>query len=308
MRIIFFSASNFGLACLKVISKIEEIQIVGIVTTLNDIIITNGKRMENIHHVLFDEEADKYGIPILHISGSMEQKEYIQWMEEKKMDFGLAIGWYKKIPKVILDIPKKGLAGIHGSLLPQYRGGAPLVWAMIQGEKMTGVSLFYFTEGIDEGDIIAQRSFEIKYSDYISDIYKRMEWHAIEILKTELPNISNNTINTWKQPVSEPIKVWPMRSPEDGIINWEQSAEQIYNFIRAQSRPYPGAYTYMNHTKVHIWKSKVIESIGNNELNHCKCGDMIKCETGFGFLAVTGSGILKVEDYTIDELRVNETN
>lgn len=301
MRLIFFSASDFGLRCLESILKLDKIQIVGVVTVCNNIVISNKKKMENIHYVSFDNIAVKYKIPILYIDGKMGQEKYIQWIKNKRPDFGLAAGWYKKIPQSILNIPPKGLAGIHGSLLPQYRGGAPLVWAMIQGEESTGVSLFYFTEGIDEGDIIAQRSFKIYDNDYIHDVYNRMERYSFEMLKEELPKIADGKMNAWKQNFSGQTKVWPMRNPDDGLINWSQSAEQIYNFIRAQSKPYPGAFTYINNRKVYIWRSKPVSHIENIRMMDREFRSLIDLEATTSFAVTTGQGILEISDFSCEK-------
>jgi methionyl-tRNA formyltransferase len=160
------------------------------------------------------------------------------------------------IGKEIRKIAKLGAWGIHASLLPKYAGGAPLVWAIIEGETQTGVTLFRMESGVDDGDIIEQVSFEIQESENISDIYKKATKASKDILnKVFLPDYKIQ----FKQQVKSEIRIYPQRSPEDGIINWEWDTKRIKDFIRAQTKPYPGAWFEINGKKIIIWDADIIE-------------------------------------------------
>ena len=163
------------------------------------------------------------------------------------------------IPTKILAIPPLGCVGIHASLLPKYRGGAPLVWAMIHGERETGVTMFFFEKGMDSGDVIAQNRFRIEQEDTISDVLRKSKLASLSILTEFLPQIASGTAPRIPQDESQ-ATYFPQRSPEDGRIDWSWSSEQIRNFIRAQTKPYPGAYTIVNDKKLIIWSADVVET------------------------------------------------
>ena len=157
------------------------------------------------------------------------------------------------IPKKIRDIATKGAWGIHASLLPQYAGGAPLVWAIIESQKKTGVTLFKIDSGVDDGDIIAQKGFPILKNDTIKEVYEKATKISIEIL--------NKTLNSknikFKPQDKSKIVVYPQRSPSDGLIDWSWNSKKIKDFIRAQTKPYPGAYTIINNKKIIIWDADI---------------------------------------------------
>ena len=163
----------------------------------------------------------------------------IEVIKKINPDVILVMGWFYLVPKKIRDIAKYGACGIHASLLPKYAGWAPLVWAIINGEKETGVTFFQFDDSVDGGDILAQKSFAIDYHDSIKEVYEKATIKSIEILLTTLPELEN--IQFIKQDKSK-LEIWDKRTPSDGEIDLTQSSFELYNFIRAQSSPYPGAF------------------------------------------------------------------
>ncbi len=196
-----------------------------------------------------------------------------------KIDYVLVIGWYKLFSKRILKHPSNFFLGIHQSMLPKYRGGAPLVWQIINNEKSVGYTIFKFNPGIDSGDIIFQESIKITRTQYINDIMNRLELKIINFFESSFLEtlIKKKFI---KMPADQ-SKIYSQRKPIDGKINWNDSSEKIYNFVRAQSYPYPGAFSYFNNKKYIIWKAstsskKIVGNEGdilklNNNL-YVKCG------------------------------------
>lgn len=302
LRILLISASEFGYKCLSVFQQLPQVEIAGIITSEQETITVQKEKIQNIHSISFDSFAHKHNIPLLKISGAFKNDADVQWVQMRNAGLGLAIGWYQKIPREILNIPTLGIAGIHASKLPLYRGGAPLVWAIINGEKEAGVSLFYLSDKMDEGDLLAQRSFPIGPSDYIDDVYQRMEKISMGMLAETLNSISEGHLESKKQEkLPENTKpVWPMRTPKDGLINWSNPANEIYNFIRAQSKPYPGAYTILGGHKLHIWRSHVEEKDTTQELPGTVLS--IKYENGkpIVWIAVGGRTILSVDEMSVD--------
>lgn len=172
-----------------------------------------------------------------------------------KVDFAIVIGWYHMVPKKLRDLFPIGCAGFHASLLPQLRGGAPLNWAILHGFKETGVSFFELSDGVDDGLLYAQESFIIKPSDYISDLIEKSEKKIIKILKENLSCIKENNFMKYQQ-VGIP-SYCGQRIPEDSQINWNKSAEDILKLIKASSKPYAGAYSFLKKEKVIVWKAEL---------------------------------------------------
>ena len=164
-------------------------------------------------------------------------------------------------------------------MLPKYKGGAPLVWQIINNEKSVGYTIFKINSGIDSGDIIFQESIKITRTQYINDIMNRLELKIINFFESSFLKTLMKK-NFIKMPINQ-NKIYSQRKPTDGKINWNDCSEKIYNFIRAQSYPYPGAFCYFNDIKYIIWKAstsskKIVGNEGdilklNNNL-YVKCG------------------------------------
>lgn len=205
-----------------------------------DISYSEGK-VKNSNYANLKDIADNYSIPIFEVESKagMRLENYQDHISEMGIELLLVLGWYYMIPRSVREILLYGAWGIHASLLPKYAGGAPLTWAIINGEQETGVTLFRMDDGVDDGDIIAQESFEIAFDDTIKDVYLKAERASKTVLSNTLGDIG--AIEFTPQDKSR-IEVFPQRSPDDGEIDWNLPARDLYNFIRAQSSPYPGAF------------------------------------------------------------------
>ena len=199
------------------------------------------KKVKNTNYADLTHIAKNYNIPYYEVNSvnGKRLKDYKDIIKDLNLDLLLVLGWYYMIPKDIRSLAKYGAWGIHASLLPKYAGGAPLNWAIINGEKETGVTLFRMEDGVDDGDIIAQKSFSIDIKDTIKEVYEKATMESKKILLDTLNNIGS--VKFIKQDKTK-IKVYPQRKPEDGEIDLTMNAIDMYNFIRAQSSPYPGAY------------------------------------------------------------------
>jgi len=240
MKIIFFGASKLGYDACKLIIEKNLADVAAIFTIPQEFKISySTSTVKNVQYADFSGLAEKYNIPLIYVEGKMSS--YKERIEELKPDFLLVIGWYYMIPKSIRELAPLGCAGIHGSLLPKYRGGAPLVWAIINGEEEAGISFFYFDDGVDDGDLIAQIKFPITYEDTIADILRKTNEATLEAVEKYIPLISESTAPRVKQDHTKATYV-PQRKPDDGEIDLTKTAGELYNFIRAQSSPYPGAF------------------------------------------------------------------
>lgn len=254
MKIVFFGSTELGYKCCEALIQNNE-NVVGIFTIPKKFKISYSKnKVDNVLHADFHTLGRKYNIPVIGVEGMNDK--VLDEVRKLAPDFLLAVGWYYMIPKNIREMLPLGSAGIHASLLPKYRGGAPLVWAMINGEKKTGVTLFYFDEGVDTGDIIDQVEFEILPDDNIRHLLQKAEISCISMVKRAMPKIANQSTDRIQQNNDE-ASSYAQRKPEDGLINWEWDPVRIKNFIKAQTKPYPGAYTIQNGLKITIWEADI---------------------------------------------------
>lgn len=241
MRIIFLGATRFSAEILEYLLS-QHIRVTCIFTIPEKFRISYSKRkVKNFNYADLSLIARRHKIKLYRIDSLRGKRisDYSDAIERIRPDVIIAAGWYYIVPKKIRDMAKYGAWGIHASLLPRYAGGAPLVWAMINGEKKAGVTLFKLSDGVDDGDIISQKSFPISLDDTVKDAYDKATVITKEILAKALKNITR--IKPKPQDRSR-IEVYPQRIPEDGEIDLKQNALDVYNFIRAQSFPYPGAF------------------------------------------------------------------
>lgn len=292
MRVVLFSSTAFGRRCLEhALLQSNDVEVVGVLTTRQEIRISySSKPVWIANHAVFDDLGALHGFGV--ITGEQINKEtYLEALDCWKPDLILVLGWYYMVPEAARKAAPQGCLGIHASLLPKYRGGAPLTWAILNGETETGVSLFCLEEGVDSGDIVAQARFDILLDDTIETVYAKAEQASISLLKEQLPLVASGVANRICQDESEATFV-PQRKPEDGLIDWSRSAIDIHNFVRGQSRPYPGAFTYASAGVNHIWHTQLVTD--RNE--HITPGLVIASAGTTGYLVCCGDGVLNVLD------------
>lgn len=189
-------------------------------------------------------------IPFHLVKNVAETKEVIRSINPS---VALVHGWYQMLP--VEELMNTLFLGFHYSPLPRYRGNAPLVWQIINGEKRLGVSFFQLTAGMDEGGLVAQDFFTLSSQESIADALLKAGDCVHRMLLEFLTDWPDKSISLNKQP-SELPSYCGLRLPEDGKIDWHSHSEKIHDFIRAQSKPYPGAFTFMpDGRKLTIWKS-----------------------------------------------------
>ena len=249
-RVLFLGSKQIALKSLSTIYDLDKSSLIGIIT-IDD---KNDERnvFEGIHRFSKDRNID------FHVVKSKQESEDL--ITKFKPDLCIVVGWYWFISKKILDSVPYGFLGIHGSLLPKYRGGSPLVWAIINGEKQVGFSIFSFSSGIDNGPLWGQKKIEISNNEYIAEILTRVEDEIVVFLKEKYPLILSGSIKPIHQNEND-ATYCSQRIPEDGKIDWSQSSVNIFNFIRAQSKPYPGAFTFWNNCKITIWDASPVDCV-----------------------------------------------
>lgn len=217
------------------------------------------RKVKNCNYASLHEMSANLDIPLYEVeSPDKTIQHYSDIIQSLELDILLVIGWYYMVPKSVRDLAKEGAWGIHASMLPDYAGGAPLVWSIINGEKQTGVSLFRLDDGVDDGDLIAQQAFDIDEHDSISEVYQKATEHSKTLLASafkQYPDID------YKAQDKQKIKIYPQRCPDDGEMDLNLSAKELYNFIRAQSAPYPGAFIKTRDGKKLVIEKARIENI-----------------------------------------------
>lgn len=274
MNIVFIGASAFGEKCLRHIVKIsrnsDDIRITGVVTAPCQFPISyNKKGMTNVLHADVTSICHEHNIEMTTITDGMRGEGLFNTVEAWKPDLFIVAGWYHMVGKKWRDLAPA--YGLHASLLPDYSGGAPLVWAIINGERETGITMFEFDEGVDSGRILGQKRTSIHDDDTIKTVYARIEDLGLDLLSDVLPKIANGSASFTTQDASK-RRLVPQRKPEDGLIDWNQDAATIYNFVRAQTKPYPGAFFMNDGKKITVW---ACECVRDKSPTHIimPCGD-----------------------------------
>lgn len=182
-------------------------------------------------------------------------KDISNSLKDLNPDIGFAVGWYHMIPSYIRDIFSYGVLGIHASLLPELRGGAPLGWSILLNKSETGISLFKLTDGVDDGLICGQKKFSISSTTTVTDLIELCEVASLELIENCLINLKNKDFSFMEQ---TGIPTYCLqRIPEDGRILWSQyDSDYVDRLVRATTRPYPGAFTYHKGTLIRIWKAQ----------------------------------------------------
>jgi methionyl-tRNA formyltransferase len=202
----------------------------------------------------------RYGVPLHYISG-INEPEAFEILSTLKPDVIFVIGWHQIVRPPVMRLARVGLIGAHASYLPHNRGSAPINWAIIRGERETGNTLMWLAEGVDEGDIIDQRAFPISPYDTCATLYARVAETNRDMLLAVLPRLLAGEHPGRPQPKSDE-PVLPRRRPADGRIDWDAPAGMIYDFVRALTRPYPGAFSTLDGKQWWIWKAALPASDG----------------------------------------------
>nr|WP_281412016.1 formyltransferase family protein [Motiliproteus sediminis] len=217
----------------------------------------------------------------------MENNDQLQALVERtEPDVVFVCGWYRVIPEALISRPLLGFFGIHNSLLPRYRGHAPLIWSLLNGDAEVGASLFKFDQGMDTGDVYHQWSIP-NDGGYVNSIIDSLD-RAIE---KSFGRVFDRVIRGEQPRMTQPHRdasYCAKRRPEDSAINWNRSAEATLRFIRTLSAPYPDSFTFIDSRKVYILKAEAfdfpISGIPGQVVCHIDRGAVICCGDGRGIL------------------------
>ena len=286
-KIVLICALENGKIALDYFSNLDKKGVIDLIKiyTYKDELIPN-KNM----YIRLDNIADNN---ILTKVGKIN--DYKNEIKELNPDFIFVVGWSQLINKEIINASKKGTIGFHTSKLPKDRGRSTIAWQISEGYTETALTMFYISEGIDNGDIIAQENIKIEQNDYVKDILSKINQSTYNLLKTYFPLLLSGKAPRIKQDETQ-ASYRRLRTDNDSLINWNSNTDKIYNLIRAVSFPYPKAWTLYNGGKIKINYASMIDFTFKKFYFFEKTGTIIGNMKGFGYLIKTRDGIIAIDD------------
>ncbi len=210
MRLVFIGATEFSRRCLTACLGLDAVHVVGVVTAPPRFEISyRPSGVQNVRHGDLAELAQAASIPILTVKRGMSDEGLLNSVAELQPDAFVVAGWFHMVPRSWRELAPA--YGLHASLLPEYRGGAPLVWAMINGEERTGITMFVLDEGVDTGRIVGQRVVPNRPDDSIATLYSRVEKADVELIRADLPRIAAGTASPTPQLLTVPVLRWSLQ-------------------------------------------------------------------------------------------------
>jgi len=302
LRIIFMGTPEFAVASLDVLVK-AGCHVAAVVTAPDK---PAGRGME-LQQSAVKKYAVEHGLRLLQPE-KLKNAEFLSELKSLQADLQIVVA-FRMLPELVWNMPPMGTINLHGSLLPQYRGAAPINWAVINGEKETGVTTFKLKHEIDTGDILLQQSFPIGGDDTAGDVHDKMKEIGAKLLLKTVEGIANGVLK--EQPQSpqpgalsqQPLKHAPKIFTETYLIDWTKSTAEVYNLIRGLA-PYPAAFTFLTGKKLKIYKAeKVVQAPaiipGETATDH---KTYLHFATADGYIAITelqleGKKKMRVADF-----------
>jgi methionyl-tRNA formyltransferase len=254
MRTVWVSFDTIGRDCLEAAADVGA-EIVGVVTLPGPIDPNRSGQCS------FDVVATRLGA-VLHETRDVNSEETTAAVRELQPDLVFVVGWSQLVSDPFIALAREGVFGMHPTLLPRHRGRAPIPWTILTGLARTGVTLFEIVDAApDSGSIVGQVTLDVARDETATTLFARIARAHVELTREFVPQLLARTAPRIAQ---DPIRAssWPKRAPADGIIDWETRAPYLYDWVRAQTRPYPGAFTFLGDQKVIVWGARPVELLG----------------------------------------------
>ncbi len=283
MRVVFWGTPDFAVESLKELinSKHEVVAVI----TQPDKPKGRGKKLTPPPVKV---EAQKHNIPVYQPERVKNNPQLLEELKKLNPDIFVVVAYGKILPKEIIELPRYKTINIHASLLPKYRGAAPIQRAIMDGEEETGVCIMEITEELDAGDVYKCKKVKIQNEDDIVSLHDKLAEEGAKLLIEVLDQIEKGEIQKTPQDHLKATYAKPIQK-EDGKINWEKSAKEIFNQIRAL-KVWPKAYTNFRDKQVKILDAEVID-----ETSQGNPGEIVKLEKGKGIVVQTGQGKLLIK-------------
>ena len=298
MKIVFMGTPDFAQESLKALYE-AKYELLAVVTNPDR---PSGRGMK-LNASPVKQYAQEVNLPIYQPQKIRGNTEFINQLKELKPDVICVVAYGKILPKEILEIPEKGCINVHGSLLPKYRGAAPIQWAVLNGDQKTGVTTMYMDVGMDTGDMILKEELEIGDDETTGDVWEKLAKIGGKLLVKTLQMIENGVAPRKKQ--GEEFSIAPMLNKENAKIDWQNmTATQIKNLVRGLN-PIMGAYTYLEDKKIKMWKVQAILETQfkllfqdieqkEQEISNAKLGQVVISDSKQGLYIKAKEGIIKV--------------
>lgn len=281
MKIVFMGTPDFAAA--ELAALIDHGYDVAAVFTKEDKPVGRGKKLTASP---VKELAVSDGIPVYQ-PHSVKNGESYEILKELSPDIIVVAAYGQIIPQRILDLPRFGCINVHASLLPAWRGAAPIQWSVISGDRESGVTIMQMSAGLDTGDMIAKRTVELAADETGGSLFDRLSRAGAELLIETLPKIEAGEIHPEKQPEESTTPYARMIRKSDGLIDWTIDAASIERLIRGLN-PWPSAYSFLGGRQVKFWKAAVLEKESGREP-----GTVFDVDKK-GFSVQTGAGSLRI--------------
>lgn len=226
----------------------------------------------------------------------INSKESIEWINHLSPDIIFCFGWSNLIKKELLGLAPMGILGYHPAKLPYNRGRHPIIWTLVLGLKHGASTFFFMDEGVDSGDILSQKDFDILPQDNANSVYNKVINIALWQIEEFIPQLKDGNFKRIKQN-NDNTNIWRKRVKKDGQIDFRMSSEAIYNLVRGLSKPYVGAHLVYQEQEIIIWKTEIIEYSYNN----IESGKVLAID-GKTITVKTYDKAIKIIEHTFKEL------
>jgi methionyl-tRNA formyltransferase len=251
MRTVWVSFDTIGRDCLEAAADVGA-EIVGVVTLPGPIDPNRSGQCS------FDDAAARLDAALIE-TRDVNALETLNAIRKLEPDLIFVVGWSQLVHDPLIALASEGVFGMHPTLLPRHRGRAPIPWAILTGLARTGVTLFEIVDATaDSGSIVGQVTLEIAPDETATTLFARMAEAHVELTRELVPQLLARAAPRIPQDPSR-ASAWPRRTSADGIIDWDTRAPYLYDWVRAQTRPYPGAFTFLGKVKVTVWGARPIE-------------------------------------------------
>ncbi|HIT14371.1 MAG TPA: methionyl-tRNA formyltransferase [Candidatus Scatomonas merdigallinarum] len=287
MRVIFMGTPDFSVGALKALAE-NGYEIAGVVTQPDK---PRGRGKASAMTPV-KEAALELGLTVYQPSRVREQS-FMDTVRALNPDVIVVSAFGQIIPKALLELPRYGCVNIHASLLPKYRGAAPIQWAVMDGEPVSGVTIMQMDEGLDTGDMLAKTEVPLEPDETGGSLFDKLSRAGAELLIRTLPALEQGTLTPEKQPLESPTAYARMIRKEDGRIDWNLEAEAIERRIRGLN-PWPSAYTELTGKILKIWRAEVLPKESGQTP-----GTVTEAGKG-GFCVQTGKGVLRLLEVQLE--------
>lgn len=291
MRVLLFGANDLSLAVAEAVHDLRPtVDLAGVVHVPEVFPISyQPGGVVNARHRDLGSWSRERGLPEQQWSGPDDAARFAR---DCGADVGVAAGWYHMLPRRLRDTLRHGMLGAHASLLPLFRGGAPLNWALLSGATETGLTVFRLEDGVDTGPILSQARVPIAARTTIAELVAWVAETTVDQLRQVLPALAQGQAHAVEQTGRPSYSL--MRLPEDGALDWRQPAEHLDRLVRAVGRPYPGASTSWRGQSLTVWACEPRDDVAV----HGMPGQLARVPESSAPLVVTGRGVLALLEVT----------